>query len=249
LKTFALQSDERLASAFHVYKQTGDVSDFIDTSNVLLKVSQEQANDNDVQSTTSPAAPAPTIGIENKNNSDELQTTIDVENDINDDDDDDDNDDDDNGLNECRQSAPSSYASPSSKGVKRRRESYAPYTYKVLKQTHPDMGISRKAMSIVDSFLSDVFELVASEAGRLARYNKRETLTSREIQTAVRLVFPGELARHAVSEGTRAVAKYSAASTPGNEIDDSQSSTETESDDSDDDKWDDNADDDENDDE
>ena len=39
-------------------------------------------------------------------------------------------------------------------------------------------------------------------------YNKKSTLTSREIQTAVRLLLPGELAKHAVSEGTKAVTKY-----------------------------------------
>uniref|UniRef100_A0A8C0W9K2 Histone H2B n=1 Tax=Castor canadensis TaxID=51338 RepID=A0A8C0W9K2_CASCN len=42
---------------------------------------------------------------------------------------------------------------------------------------------------------------------RLAHY-KALDLTSREIQTAVRLLLPGELAKHAVSEGTKAVTKY-----------------------------------------
>ena len=36
--------------------------------------------------------------------------------------------------------------------------------------------------------------------------------TSREIQTAVRLLLPGELAKHAVSEGTKAVTKFTQAS-------------------------------------
>jgi len=65
-------------------------------------------------------------------------------------------------------------------------------------------------MGIMNSFVTDIFERVASEAGRLARYNKRQTITSREIQTAVRLLLPGELAKHAVSEGTKAVTKYNA---------------------------------------
>ena len=38
--------------------------------------------------------------------------------------------------------------------------------------------------------------------------SRRSTITSREIQTAVRLMLPGELAKHAVSEGTKAVTKY-----------------------------------------
>ena len=91
---------------------------------------------------------------------------------------------------------------------RRRRESYSIYIYKVLKQVHPDTGISSKAMSIMNSFVNDIFERIAAEASRLSHYNKRSTITSREIQTAVRLLLPGELAKHAVSEGTKAVTKY-----------------------------------------
>ncbi|CAH0549888.1 unnamed protein product [Brassicogethes aeneus] len=86
------------------------------------------------------------------------------------------------------------------KKKRRRKESYAIYIYKVLKQVHPDTGISSKAMSIMNSFVNDIFERIAAEASRLAHYNKRSTITSREIQTAVRLLLPGELAKHAVSE-------------------------------------------------
>uniref|UniRef100_UPI00358F1049 histone H2B, gonadal-like n=1 Tax=Myxine glutinosa TaxID=7769 RepID=UPI00358F1049 len=90
----------------------------------------------------------------------------------------------------------------------RRKESYSMYIYKVLKQVHPDTGVSSKSMSIMNSFVNDIFERIASEASRLAHYNKRSTIASREIQTAVRLLLPGELAKHAVSEGTKAVTKY-----------------------------------------
>ncbi|KAI9479018.1 histone H2B [Coemansia sp. RSA 989] len=93
-----------------------------------------------------------------------------------------------------------------------RKETYATYIYKVLKQVHPDTGISNKAMSIMNSFVNDIFERIATEASKLAAYNKRSTISSREIQTAVRLLLPGELSRHAVSEGTKATTKYVAAS-------------------------------------
>ena len=98
----------------------------------------------------------------------------------------------------------------STKGGKRtkRVESYSTYIYKVLKQVHPDTGISKRGMSIMNSFINDVFERIAVEAGRLARYNKKSTLSSREVQTSVRLMLPGELAKHAVSEGTKAVTKF-----------------------------------------
>ncbi|XP_059646797.1 histone H2B.6-like [Cornus florida] len=87
-------------------------------------------------------------------------------------------------------------------------ETYKIYIFKVLKQVHPDIGISSKAMGIMNSFINDIFEKLAQESSRLARYNKKPTITSREIQTAVRLVLPGELAKHAVSEGTKAVTKF-----------------------------------------
>eukprot|EP00501_MAST-03F_sp_TOSAG23-6_P001684 GSMAST32.ASY1.ANO1.1755.1 assembled CDS len=70
----------------------------------------------------------------------------------------------------------------SSRGNKRRKrrvETFSSYIYKVLKQVHPDTGVSRRAMSIMNSFVNDLFDRLA-----------------------------GELAKHAVSEGTKAVTKY-----------------------------------------
>ena len=91
---------------------------------------------------------------------------------------------------------------------KKRSESFALYIYKVLKQVHPDTGVSKKAMSIMNSFINDIFEKIALESSKLVRYNKKRTLSSREIQTAVKLILPGELAKHAISEGTKAVTKF-----------------------------------------
>nr|AXZ78349.1 H2B [Oncidium hybrid cultivar] len=94
------------------------------------------------------------------------------------------------------------------KKVKKVHETYKINIFKILKQVHRNIGISNKAMSIMNSFINDIFEKLAIEASRLARYNKQLTITSREIQTSVRLVLPGKLARRAVSEGTMAVNKF-----------------------------------------
>ena len=59
----------------------------------------------------------------------------------------------------------------------------------------------------MNSSINDIFECIAGEASRLTHYNKCSTITSREIQTAVHLLLPGELSKHAVSEGTKAVTK------------------------------------------
>ena len=65
---------------------------------------------------------------------------------------------------------------------KLRKETYSSYIYKglcyrylgqngsnfwvviVLKQVHPDTGISNKAMAILNSFVNDIFERIATEA-------------------------------------------------------------------------------------
>jgi hypothetical protein len=66
-------------------------------------------------------------------------------------------------------------------------------------------------MLILNSFVNDIFERIAGEASKLASYNKKSTISSREIQTSVRLILPGELSKHAISEGTKAVTKFSSA--------------------------------------
>ncbi|XP_020579750.1 histone H2B.5-like [Phalaenopsis equestris] len=108
-----------------------------------------------------------------------------------------------------KKSAAEKKAAPEKKKkAKKGTKSYKTYIFKVLKQDCPNIGVSTKAMSIMNSFVNDVFEKIAQEASRLYRYNKKPTITSREIQTSVRLVLPGEIAKHAVSEGTKAVSKF-----------------------------------------
>ena len=116
------------------------------------------------------------------------------------------------GKKEKKPKAPKVKKDGDKKRKKKRTETYSSYIFKVLKQVHPDTSISNKGMLIMNSFVNDIFDRIATEAGRLVRYNKRGTLSSREIQTAVRLILPGELAKHAVSEGTKAVTKYTSSS-------------------------------------
>lgn len=91
---------------------------------------------------------------------------------------------------------------------KTRRETYATYHMKVLKQVHPNLGISSKAMAIMDSMTNDLFDRIMTEVKNLMKKSGTQTVTAREIQTAIRFLFPGELAKHAISESTKAVTKY-----------------------------------------
>lgn len=94
----------------------------------------------------------------------------------------------------------------------RRHETWSVYVYKVLRQIHSDTGISRRSMNIMNSFVSDVFDRLALEASKLVRVNRRHTLSAREVQSAVKLLLPGELAKHAIVEGCKALNKVNSSS-------------------------------------
>ncbi|EOD34128.1 hypothetical protein EMIHUDRAFT_71444, partial [Emiliania huxleyi CCMP1516] len=87
---------------------------------------------------------------------------------------------------------------------------FAPYAHRVLKQVHPDKGITDEALQVVEDFTLDTLAKVGASASALREGGRQRCecpggLSPRDVQTAVRLVFPGELAKHAVSEGTKAV--------------------------------------------
>nr|XP_027789444.1 late histone H2B.L4-like [Marmota flaviventris] len=97
----------------------------------------------------------------------------------------------------------------SREGRRRKRcgDSFATYFPRVLKHIHSGLSLSRSSMSVLDSFVQDIFERITSEARCLAVQNHRSTITSRDIQTAVCLLLPGEIGKHAVYEATRAVSR------------------------------------------
>ncbi|XP_003742043.1 late histone H2B.L4 [Galendromus occidentalis] len=94
------------------------------------------------------------------------------------------------------------------KRKKKRKQTFSSHIYKVLKQVAQDIGISSKAMAIMNSMVNDFFERLSKEAAHLALLNKKATISYREIQSAVQLTLPGDLAKHAITEGRRALAKY-----------------------------------------
>ena len=116
--------------------------------------------------------------------------------------------------------------------------------HQVLKQVHPDTGISNRAMSILNSFVNgkhlspgsldmtlnnikislsawqlrhrNSLRTTRSPLFLLERSKPREYFHTHQSMSlpfltfpSVRLILPGELAKHAVSEGTKAVTKYS----------------------------------------
>nr|XP_040139705.1 late histone H2B.L4-like [Ictidomys tridecemlineatus]XP_040144751.1 late histone H2B.L4-like [Ictidomys tridecemlineatus] len=87
------------------------------------------------------------------------------------------------------------------------RDILAIYFPKVLKHIHSGLILSRSTVSVLDSFVKDMFQRITNEAGSLAGQNHRSTITSRDIQVAVGLLLPGEIFKHAVYEATRALSR------------------------------------------
>lgn len=90
----------------------------------------------------------------------------------------------------------------------RRKQTYATYIYKVLKQVHPDTGLSKKAMSTANSIINDLHVRIIEEAVHICTANRNKGISVRHIVSAVKILFPDELASHAKSEGVKAVTKY-----------------------------------------
>jgi histone H3/H4 len=83
------------------------------------------------------------------------------------------------------------------------------YIYRVLKTVHPDTGMSGDGLSEINNLIRITLQKVVEAVNLLMQNSKgKKTVSSREIQSAVRLVFPGELAKHAISEGVKAVTRY-----------------------------------------
>lgn len=82
------------------------------------------------------------------------------------------------------------------------------YIYRELKQVAPDLGITSLASQSIQRLLGLVFSRIMAVANALMRSAERKTLAIRDVQSAIALVFSGELRRHTVSEGTRASVRY-----------------------------------------
>ena len=92
-----------------------------------------------------------------------------------------------------------------SKKQRKNKGSFKTYISRVNKAAKRGLTLSSKTVKILDSFVKDQFDRIATQAAALARANKRSTIRAAEIQTAVRLSFPADLAKHVISEASKAV--------------------------------------------
>ena len=76
---------------------------------------------------------------------------------------------------------------------------------KILNQLDPDIYISKNASSQLETFINIVAKMIVEKADELTILGEKKTVTPRAIDTAVSIVLPGEISRHAVRIGNKAV--------------------------------------------
>ena len=85
------------------------------------------------------------------------------------------------------------------------RKSFNTYINRVNKNAKKGLTLSSKSVKILNSFVQDMFDKIATQAAAVARASKKSTIGASEIQTAVRLTLPADLAKHSISEASKAV--------------------------------------------
>ncbi len=89
------------------------------------------------------------------------------------------------------------------------------YIRRVLKQVHPDTGISGSALSCLNNLVEITVQKIMVGINRILLATGKKTVNTRDIQDSVRLILPGEICKHAVFEGTKAVTRYNSSKAAG----------------------------------
>ena len=84
------------------------------------------------------------------------------------------------------------------------------FILRVLKQVHPDTSITQIAKDELNAWLFYIGQTLAKKAVGLVHREGKQTITSHDVGSAVRLVIPSELAKHCMSEGTKSTTKFNA---------------------------------------
>jgi histone H3/H4 len=103
-------------------------------------------------------------------------------------------------------------ASP--EGKRKRRANYSSlssYTYKALKEVHPDQGIKKDASEMVNRLIDEYLRSVARRTSELLADARRKTVEQKTIVAAVQLALPPGIAEHAIEAGNAALDRYQSA--------------------------------------
>ena len=91
---------------------------------------------------------------------------------------------------------------------KSKPENFRLYINRVLKKVYPDVSISSGAAGVVNGLIFDMLQRISADAGKVVAFNKKSTMTARELEAAVTMVLPGALAHQATYEAKKAVTTF-----------------------------------------
>lgn len=84
--------------------------------------------------------------------------------------------------------------------------SFTRYLHHILQASN--RSVSVKAMAVLDNFCLDIFKKIADEASVLLKHSNKLTLQQSDIESALHLLFPGNLCDMLISKGAKALIKY-----------------------------------------
>jgi len=82
------------------------------------------------------------------------------------------------------------------------------YIRELSKQIHLNKQLSSNSLNQLNHIIVRLGEKITEKAFQLTEKEHRKTINIRAIASATQLILPGELAKHAHSEGSKAVTKY-----------------------------------------
>jgi histone H2B len=94
----------------------------------------------------------------------------------------------------------------------RKMPNYKGYIYRVLKELHPTVSIGTEGIITMNDIVNTFLESLVANIVVLAKHNsgRWKTVTEKIVISAVKLTLHGELGKHAIVEGLKAVAKFEA---------------------------------------
>ena len=94
------------------------------------------------------------------------------------------------------------------RGHRKGKPTFSTYIFNTQKDIKGQFGFSKKAMAVMNSVVTDVFDRLMIEASNLAKYAKKKTVGANEIEHATKMIFSGDLSKHSVEAGKEAVKKF-----------------------------------------
>lgn len=86
--------------------------------------------------------------------------------------------------------------------------SFSTFIFKLIKMVHPDLGVSAKSMAVFNSFANALIDRMADVIGDALQHTGKKTITPKLVHYAINMMFSDELAKHAHSEASKSITKY-----------------------------------------